>query len=148
MNMHRQTETAATQPWYLAPSALALIHSLRADPPAVIERVAHYPLTTDHWSEFAADTRIDWLRDIANAAFLAAEAQGGETAARAFLAQPSADDILATIGEHEAAPFLGVNRPASEAVKGAVREALSSFRDTVPGARHPLQSTPAMGVAA
>lgn len=113
--------------WYLAPDAVKLIASLRANPPALVERVQHFPITTDRWTEFAPDSRIERLRAIENEAFLAAERADPEHGAQAFIdEQPSVDDILAGIGGHEQL-FLGER--VNQAFDGLLPDML---------ARHPL----------
>jgi hypothetical protein len=129
MNAASHTFTATPAPWHEQPEAAALIRSLRANPPELVNRVEEYAVNTDRWTEFADDKRIDRLRAISNAAFLAVEREGGEAGALAFLAEPSVDDILATIGNHEVL-FLGMKVPP--------RAPLSSFADACEGAGHPL----------
>ncbi len=129
------TPEGGLEGWHRLPNAVKLIASLRANPPEMVERVQHYPLGDDRWTEFAPDSRIERLRIIANEAFLAAERADPEHGAQAFIdTQPSVDDVLASIGAHEKL-FLGerVNR---------------AFDGLLPdmSARHPLQT--AIGMAA
>lgn len=83
-------------PWYLAPQALAPLASLAANPPHLVRRPA--PLAqwfaggAEHeWVHDPDDARVEALRRLADAAFIAAEAEGGCTAT---LAGPRLCDVV------------------------------------------------------
>ena len=95
------------RPWYLSPKALAPLAALAASPPRLVRRPA--PLAQwlaggaeEEWVHDPEDARVEALRRLADAAFLAAEAAGDRAAA---LAGPRLSEIVRAAAAPDGGPL-------------------------------------------
>jgi hypothetical protein len=84
--------------WYLCPEALAIIDSIRANPPRMVRALAPLSQVFAGGDEYVMrfdrnDPRVDELRILSDEAFRAAERACGDTRAVAD-AWPDLDDVI------------------------------------------------------
>jgi hypothetical protein len=123
--------TMTKAPWYTTPAALAIIVSLRRNPPRLAQHEKRYVLTVDRWSEYTG-RRVDRLGEIAEAAWAQISTPFDEETCREFLTGGIARDVVnAVCGGAVAKPFLGAhcdNSPLYAQINANVDAALAADR--------------------
>lgn len=82
--------------WYLTPSALSIIETIRDDPPKCIERHCFYGAKREEWYEWVGEA-VEALRAVRSAILdpaLAAADVSGDYARYTALAHGSVDDVI------------------------------------------------------
>ena len=111
-------------PWYLAPEALTLLASLRADPPRCVRHVEHHILTRDEWTAYAGG-RVDALDRLHKARLSDLDASGADRKTiREHLAADTQRVINAALHDYPVPLFTYV-KDEIDAMGGLIEAALA-----------------------